>query len=884
MEAAACADWCNEWNCGVVDRRHCGGCDQCLSPPPLPPGVTGGGRIETTCADWCLVEGWLDCGQPDQCGGCPGCLPYPPPPPLAQNAFSRNPFATAGGWLVNPSMRANLLRTLARASSQGDLAASERRALAAMADSPAAVWIDSVEKIRGAHQLDSLEGVLANVTNEATLRRGGGGGSGAAPPRLCVFVLYNLPHRDCAAKASSGEISDLEQYKAQYVEPFALMLKQYDRVPAIVIVEPDSLGNLVTSDGDTSTAGGGCSEHVAAVYRDGVSYAVRTLAELAPHAAIYVDAGHGGWLGYEESAAKFARLVKELGIAPMIRGFSTNVANYQPLGSGTVCPAAAFAETGSRDARPGAGGGFRGVAHWCKEAGGKGSECCAYDPCQLLESYGGGATEIMYAQTLQRHFIRALNWAPYFVIDTGRNGAVNPRRETCARGRVNERFHQTMLVLSPPLLTLPSPQSLPNPSPVPCMIIRTVSARTNAPPLRSCSSWCNVRGAGAGHVPTMNTGLPEVIDAFFWIKTPGESDGCTRILPRDALGAGDAAATQVVSGNQACPRFDPSCESADSIGGSSTEPRAPEAGGWFEYQARELARHSSLQLDAEGALDSMYGWLAPVSQAASPPLSAHPSMSSRSPTTSRDTHSHLVQRDHPLAVHPTNDSGATNHGDAGGTRGPGIAESYADALVPPSHSLTRTESVLFTPLPATQLLGLKQTPDTTAALTGGALSLALLLGCCVFARRRGCLRRLQAATALAGIRGGVGNGVQLERRAKRSRLPLQEQDEAREAGGMHAEEPPRDEAEGRGEADGSGDAEGGARGAEGGGRHAQHELLDGSKRPSRAWQSSKGTGGKAKDAAARAGERAKMAISSTVRTSRTTMARISVADDGLELD
>jgi hypothetical protein len=46
-----------------------------------------------------------------------------------------------------------------------------------------------------------------------------------------------------------------------------------------------------------------------------------------------------------------------------------------------------------------------------------------------------------------------------------------------------------------------------------------------------CSNWCNIRGAGLGRAPTANTSLPSVVDAWFWLKTPGESDGCTQKLP-----------------------------------------------------------------------------------------------------------------------------------------------------------------------------------------------------------------------------------------------------------------------------------------------------------------------------------------------------------------
>ena len=37
-------------------------------------------------------------------------------------------------------------------------------------------------------------------------------------------------------------------------------------------------------------------------------------------------------------------------------------------------------------------------------------------------------------------------------------------------------------------------------------------------------NWCNPPGAGLGVLPTTNTGVP-LLDAYLWVKTPGQSDG-----------------------------------------------------------------------------------------------------------------------------------------------------------------------------------------------------------------------------------------------------------------------------------------------------------------------------------------------------------------------
>lgn len=59
------------------------------------------------------------------------------------NRIGTNPFASVGGWLVNPMMREAALRTLGSTH----VTAVERYGLAAMARSPSAFWIDTASKV-----------------------------------------------------------------------------------------------------------------------------------------------------------------------------------------------------------------------------------------------------------------------------------------------------------------------------------------------------------------------------------------------------------------------------------------------------------------------------------------------------------------------------------------------------------------------------------------------------------------------------------------------------------------------------------------------------------------------------------------------------------------
>ena len=101
----------------------------------------------------------------------------------------------------------------------------------------AANWIDSMAKI------SSVEPILKAAQ-----------ASGEVP----MFVIYDLPNRDCDALASNGEIlcedskcsKGLNTYKTQYVDKIVEIFRKYPNVPTVAIIEPDSLPNLATNLGN----------------------------------------------------------------------------------------------------------------------------------------------------------------------------------------------------------------------------------------------------------------------------------------------------------------------------------------------------------------------------------------------------------------------------------------------------------------------------------------------------------------------------------------------------------------------------------------------------------------------------------------------------------
>jgi endoglucanase len=92
-------------------------------------------------------------------------------------------------------------------------------------------------------------------------------------------------------------------------------------------------------------------------------------------------------------------------------------------------------------------------------------------------------------------------------------------------------------------------------------------------------AWCNPRGAGAGERPTTRTASP-LVDAYLWIKIPGESDGTC-----DA--AGGARAWDYTAYNPWNLTADQQ-QTFDPLWGRTD----PAAGEWFGEQALELARNA----------------------------------------------------------------------------------------------------------------------------------------------------------------------------------------------------------------------------------------------------------------------------------------------------
>ena len=284
-----------------------------------------------------------------------------------------NPFAGVGLYWVDPYAPAHLKSKLL---SKTDPETSGL--LAKIADHGGADWIGDW---------------TPNVKNWVGRRVTSIVKTGALP----VFISYNIPKRDCG-QYSSGGATQADAYK-KWIGDFA---DGIGKRRAAVILEPDSLG-LISKPNCLSPE---AQKERLALLR----YAVHTFVLLG-NTAVYIDAGHSGWLPVAEDA----KLLKEAGIEEA-DGFALNVSNYK-----------------------------------------------ATD------------TEIAYGKKISK-----LVGGKHFVIDTSRNG---------------------------------------NGPPTDC----------NGPDDENC--WCNPPGRALGVPATARTDDPTV-DAYLWLKKPGESDGACNGGPK----------------------------------------------------------------------------------------------------------------------------------------------------------------------------------------------------------------------------------------------------------------------------------------------------------------------------------------------------------------
>ncbi|PRX96844.1 glycoside hydrolase family 6 protein [Allonocardiopsis opalescens] len=333
-------------------------------------------------------------------------------------------------------------------------------------------------------------------------------------------VIYNLPGRDCAALASNGELEphEIDRYRNEYIDPIAEIMSDpaYADLRIVTTIEIDSLPNLVTNTGSRETATPECDEMLRnGNYVNGVGYALATLGAI-PNVYNYVDAGHHGWIGWESNFRPSAELFYQ----------AANAAGAQPSDvHGFIANTANYSALREENFRIG--------------------ETIAGTPVRQSSwvDWNNYIDELSFAQALRQELVSVgFDSGIGMLIDTSRNGWGGPDRPDgpgpttsvdayVDGGRYDRRIH--------------------------------------------LGNWCNQSGAGLGERPQAN---PEPgIDAYVWMKPPGESDGSSRFIENPEGRGFDRMCDPTYEGN-----------ARNGYNMSGALPDAPLSGHWFSAQFREL--------------------------------------------------------------------------------------------------------------------------------------------------------------------------------------------------------------------------------------------------------------------------------------------------------
>ena len=101
------------------------------------------------------------------------------------------------------------------------------------------------------------------------------------------IVAFCLQHKSYLHAVKYGKFQDWDKVIPEF--------KKYPNVPIVAIIEPDSLPNLATNMNFPK-----CQQGQNA-YKQGIEYTLREMAKL-DHVTSYLDAAHGGWLGWDNNA------------------------------------------------------------------------------------------------------------------------------------------------------------------------------------------------------------------------------------------------------------------------------------------------------------------------------------------------------------------------------------------------------------------------------------------------------------------------------------------------------------------------------------------------------------------------------------------------------
>ncbi|WP_115049743.1 glycoside hydrolase family 6 protein [Xanthomonas arboricola] len=340
----------------------------------------------------------------------------------------------------------------------------------------------------------------------------------ANTPITASFVIYDLPGRDCHALASNGELpltpAALERYKKEYIDVIAAIFAD-PKYRDIRIV------NVIEPDSlpnlVTNLNDMRCAlANSTGIYEEGIKYALNKLHAI-PNTYNYLDIGHSGWLGWDSNRGPSIALYTRV-----VQGTSAGLASVDGFVTNTA-NTTPLNEPNLPNPELSVNG----------------------QPIKSAKFYEWNPyfDETDFTQALYSGFVGA-GWPSTigFIVDTGRNGWGGPNRPVGAfgsdintyvnSGRIDRRLHR--------------------------------------------GNWCNQSGAGIGALPTAAPG-PH-LDAYAWVKPPGESDGSSTLISNN-------------EGKGFDRMCDPTYTTADGVLTGALA-GAPISGAWFHNQFVELVNNA----------------------------------------------------------------------------------------------------------------------------------------------------------------------------------------------------------------------------------------------------------------------------------------------------
>ncbi len=340
-------------------------------------------------------------------------------------------------------------------------------------------------------------------------------------PLTIQVVIYNLPNRDCSALSSNGELliaeNGLNRYKTEYIDPIAAIMGE-SKYAGLRISTIIEIDSLPNLVTNLNLAK--CQEAKdSGAYVNGVRYALDKLHAIK-NVYTYIDAGHHGWLGWDSNFGPSADLFAST-VAGTAAGFDSV--------DGFITNTANYSPLRE--------------PHFTINT--------TVNNQNIRQSewvdWNFYVDELSFAQAFRNTLIqKGFKSNIGMLIDTSRNGwggSARPAAPSTStdlntfvdQSRIDRRYH--------------------------------------------AGNWCNQSGAGLGERPRANpaTGL----DAYVWVKPPGESDGSSKPIPNNEGKGFDEMCDPAYEGNE---------RNGHNKSGALAD--APISGQWFSAQFRQLLQNA----------------------------------------------------------------------------------------------------------------------------------------------------------------------------------------------------------------------------------------------------------------------------------------------------